>query len=123
MSTREITLLSAIGIILMVAFFMGVIPIWSVWQQGLKGEAALARAEQERQILVQQATAERDAASLRAEAIGIVGQAAKDFPEYRYQEFLGSFSEALNSGKVQKLVFVPTEGQIPITEAGRTAGD
>lgn len=93
---------------------------YSVRTETLRGEAELRRAEQNRQIQVQQAQAERDAAELRAEAIGIVGQAAKDYPEYRYQEFLGAFAEALNNGAVQKLVFVPTEAAIPITEAGRT---
>ncbi len=98
---------------------MFAIPLYSVWQQGLKGEAALARAEQERQILVQQAKAERDSAVLRAEAIEIVGQAAKDYPEYRYQEFLGAFGEAFREGDIEQIIYVPTEGMIPITEAKR----
>jgi len=108
------------GIMAFIIMMMLALPIYGVWQQGLKGEAALARAEQERQILVQQALAEKDSAALRAEAIQIVGQAAKDFPEYRYQEFLGAFAEALNSDNIDKIVFIPTEANIPITEAGRT---
>lgn len=96
------------------------IPQYRVWTAGLRGEANLARAEQERRILVEQAQAERDAAMLRAEAIEIVGQAAKDFPEYRHQEFIGAFGEALQQGAIDKIVFVPTEANIPIVEAGRT---
>jgi len=118
-----------------IAFFVGVMyglvavyqpfKVWkatyTVQQQQLVGEAEFVRAEQNRRILVEQARAEKDAAKLRAEAIQIVGQAAKDFPEYRYQEFLGAFGEALQSDAVDKIVFIPTEANIPITEAGRTA--
>ncbi len=96
---------------------------YTVEKQRKVGEAEFVRAEQNRKILVEQARAERDAAVLRAEAIEIVGQAAKDFPEYRYQEFLGAFGEALQSDAIDKIVFIPTEANIPITEAGRTSGD
>lgn len=94
---------------------------YTVKVQRLEGEAQFAKAEQNRKILVEQAKAEKEAASFRADAIGIVGQAAKDFPEYRFQEFLGAFAEALNNGSIDKIVFIPTEANIPITEAGRTA--
>lgn len=92
----------------------------TVKTEQLLGEAELKRAEQNRQIQVQQATAERDSASLRAEAIKIVGQAAKDFPEYRYQEFLGAFAEALKDGKINQVIYVPTEANVPLMEAGRS---
>jgi regulator of protease activity HflC (stomatin/prohibitin superfamily) len=97
------------------------VPKWRVWQQGLQGEASLRRAEQEKQIQVEQARAELESAKLRADAIQTIGQAAKDFPEYRLQEFLGAFGEAMQDGSVQKIIYVPTEANIPIMEAGRTA--
>jgi len=106
--------------ILLVVIVLAGWPIYNVWQQGLAGEAALKRAKQERQILVEQAQAERDSATLRSEAINIVGKAAQEYPEYRYQEFLGAFAEALQNGNIDKLIFVPTEAQIPITEATRS---
>lgn len=108
-------------IIVILALMFG-IPQYSVWQQGLTGQAALARAEQTRRILVTQAHAEKDAAVLRAEAINIVGKAAQDFPEYRQQEFIGAFAHALEAGKIQQIIYVPTEANIPIMEAGKRAG-
>jgi len=69
--------------------------------------------------MIQQAQAELDAASLRAEAISIVGKAAKDYPEYRKQEFIGAFAEALQKGTIQQIIYVPTEANIPILEAGK----
>ena len=115
-STLNIVLISLFVVALMFAW-----PRYRIWQKGLAGEANLMQAVQERQILVEQARAERDAAKLRAEAIQIVGQAAKDFPEYRYQEFLGAFGEAFQNDSISKVVFIPTEANVPITETGRTS--
>ena len=94
-------------------------PMVGPWVQHRKGLANLKQAEQERQILVQQATAEKEAAGLRADAIKIVGQAAQDFPEYRTQEFIGAFAESLKHCSDQTIIYVPTEANIPILEAGR----
>ncbi len=112
-----------IAIVLAVVFLIGFVglPMWNVWRAGLSGEASLKRAEQTRKILVTQAQAERDSAVLRAEAIAIVGKAAKEFPEYRQQEFLGAFAEALKEGNISHIMYVPTEANIPITEAHRLA--
>jgi regulator of protease activity HflC (stomatin/prohibitin superfamily) len=78
-----------------------------------------AHAEYARKVQVAQAEGEKEAASLRAEAIKIVGQAATDYPQYRQQEFIGAFAEALKDGKIQQIIYVPTEANIPIIEAGK----
>jgi regulator of protease activity HflC (stomatin/prohibitin superfamily) len=109
--------------VVVLAFIMGVVPIWRVWQQRLVGEAQLARAENARQVQVIQARAEKEAAQLRADAIAIIGKAAQEFPEYRTQEFIGAFAEALKEGKITQIMYVPTEANIPITEAGRRPAD
>lgn len=111
------------GVIFATFFRMYVVPKWRVWQQGLAGEASLKRAEQEKLILIEQAKAEMEAAVHRAKAIEIVGQAAKEFPEYRLQEFMGAFADALQNDSISKIIYVPTEANIPIIEAGRTARD
>ncbi|MEN6375490.1 MAG: hypothetical protein ABFD75_12050 [Smithella sp.] len=109
-------------LLLIVGFIasMFLFPMWNVWRSGLSGEADLKRAEQTRMIQIQQAKGEKEAASLRAEAIAIVGKAAKEFPEYRQQEFIGAFAEALHGGKINQIIYVPTEANIPIMEAHRT---
>lgn len=96
-------------------------PQYDVYSQRLAGEATLARAHAARQVLVTQAQAEKDSAELRAAAIAIVGKAAKEFPEYRQQEFIGAFAEAMHNGKIAQIIYVPTEANIPIMEAGRWA--
>lgn len=113
----KITAWCAFIALLAVAGGMAGCPQYKVYEQRLHGEAELARAHQNRQILVQQAQAEKEAATLRAEAIAIVGQAAKDFPEYRTQEFIGAFAEAMHNGRINQIIYVPTEANIPILEA------
>ncbi len=113
----KVKIFAGVGVaVLLFAMFFGW-PIYRVWQQGLEGQARLARAGQERQILVTQAQAEKDAASLRADAVRIMGHAAQDFPEYRQQEFMAAFGEALREGNVSQVIYVPTEASIPILEA------
>ena len=94
-------------------------PHYKVYSYKYHGMAELERAEQNRQILVKQAAAERDAAVQRAEAIRIVGEAAQKYPEYRQQEFIGAFAEAVKDGKINQIIYVPTEANIPLTEAGK----
>ena len=105
-------------------------PVFGPWAQERRGLADLREAQMNRQIRVEEAEAERqaqvlfaegerDAASLRAEAIQIMGEAAQRYPEYRQQEFIGAFAEAARSGKIEQMIYVPTEAGIPITEANR----
>lgn len=104
-------------VVVIACLLIGGCPQYNVYSSRLAGEAALAQAESTKKVLVTQAQAEKDAASLRADAIKIVGQAAKDFPEYRQQEFIGAFGEAMQNGKIEKIIYVPTEANIPIIEA------
>ena len=106
---------------LLVAVLAGC-PQYGVYKQRLAGEAVLAHAGFSREVQVRQAQGEKEAAVLRAEAIKIVGQATKDFPEYRQQEFIGAFAEAVKEGKISQIIYVPTEANIPITEAKRLSG-
>lgn len=114
--------LAVIGVVVvivaLIAGAMAGMPTYNVYSAKMEGEASLARAQSVKQTLVTQAQAEKDAAVLRAQAIAIVGQAAKDFPEYRQQEFIGAFADAMNNGRIQQIIYVPTEANIPITQAG-----
>lgn len=104
----------SISILLGVVFFG--FPKYRIYSATHIGKAELARAEGNRKIMVAQAEAERDAAKLRAEAIAIVGKAAKEFPEYRTQEFIGAFADAMQNGRIDKIIYIPTEANIPIIE-------
>lgn len=104
-----------------VAAGMAGCPTYNVYTARMDGEATQARANGAKQALVAQAQAEKEAAQLRADAIKIVGQAAKEYPEYRQQEFVGAFANALENGKISQIIYVPTEANVPIIEPGRIA--
>lgn len=106
-----------ISTLLLTALGMAGCPAYNVWTAKMQGEATLAHANQARQVIVAQAEAELDAAQKRAKAIEIVGEMAKRYPEYRQQEFIGAFGEALKEGKITQIIYVPTEANIPILEA------
>ena len=113
--------ISRIGLTALVLIVGGMAgcPQYNVYKQRLGGEGILAHSVSAREVQVRQAQGEKEAAVLRAEAIKIVGQATKDFPEYRQQEFIGAFAEAVKEGKISQIIYVPTEANIPITEARR----
>ena len=113
------SIICVVASIVVLASGLYITPVYDVWQQGLSGEAALAKAEQTKLIMVETARAERDSASLRADAIKIMGAAAKEFPEYRQQEFMQAFGEALREGNISQIIYVPTEANLPVLEAGK----
>ncbi len=87
------------------------------------GKANLLQAENERKILIEQAQAEKENALYRAEATEKVGAMAKKYPEYRQQEYIGAFAEALKEGNINQIMYIPTEAGIPIMEANRLKGN
>lgn len=103
-------------------------PTYRVWQQTKEGEASLRRAEQDRQITVEEAKAKVEAAKLLAqseverahgvaEANRIIGEGLKGNDEYlRYLWIQGLEATAAQG---DKLIYVPTEAGLPILEAGR----
>ena len=100
-------------------------PKYNVWQAGLAGEAELRRAEQNRQISIEEAKAKKESAQMLsdaevirargvAEANRIIGDSLKGNESYlRYL-----WIDTLNTGK-QNVIYVPTEAGLPILEAGK----
>jgi hypothetical protein len=84
-----------------------------------EGEAILLQSENEKKSLVAKAEAELEASKLQAQSIKIVGEMVKKYPEYRMQEFISDFGEALKSKSINKIIYVPTEKNIPIVEGKR----
>lgn len=108
-----------------VAAVMFGLPPYFVWQQKLSGEAELRKAEYSRQILAVEATAKRDAATMLAQAEierskgvaqanRIIGDSLTNNEAYLRYLWVQSLAE----GK-SEVIYVPTEGNLPILEAGR----
>lgn len=99
-------------------------PKYRVWQQGLEGEAELARAEQNRKIKIQEAEAKKEAAKSLAEAEverakgvaeanRIIADGLQGHDEYLRYLWIEKVAE--NSGR--EVIYVPTEANLPILEA------
>ncbi len=108
-----------VAVVLMLA-----LPQYHVWQQGLAGQAKLKEAESSRQIAIQEAHAKFESAKLLAqaeverakgvaEANKIIGDGLKGNHDYLVYLWI---HELANSGHV---IYVPTEANLPILEAGR----
>jgi len=91
-------------------------PEYLVWQQEKEGEAALAKASQDRQIKVQEAEAEKEAAIAQAEANRVLGESVRQYPEAMEQKWVEAIKETDN-----QIIYLPTECSIPVTEASRVA--
>lgn len=122
MNKNLITVIS-VAVVLLFALLYGV-PKYQVWQQGLKGQAELARAEQNRKIAVQEAEAKKDSAKalaeaevIRAEGIAkanrIIGDSLKENEAYLRYLWIQALTE-----NQQDVIYVPTETGLPILEAG-----
>lgn len=91
-------------------------PEYKVWEQSKAGEAALAKATQDRQIKVQEAEAEQEAASKQAEANRILGESIRQYPESMEQKWVEAIEKTSN-----QVIYLPTEASVPITESARMA--
>ena len=125
-STTKIVAASILGSIVVIGALMFGMPIYNVWQQGLAGQAEYSKAEQNRRIKILEAEAKKDSASLEAlaeverakgvqQANAIIADGLKGHDEYlRYL-----WITHLESGENKEVIYVPTEAQIPILEAGK----
>lgn len=103
-------------------------PKYRVYTQQMEGAAELAKAESSKQVATQEALAKRDSAKLlaeaeviRAEGVAkanvIIGQSLRENEAYLRYLWIQSLSE----GK-SEVIYVPTEANLPILEAGKSVG-
>lgn len=134
--TKEPTALGMIGmaafiglsIIAFVLIGMYAYPQYSVYEQRLAGEAELARAEFSKRVMVQTAQAKLDSSRLDAQTDAVRAQGvanankilaeslggAEGYLRWKYIEMLET-----TAGKGRDVIYVPTEANLPILEAGK----
>ncbi len=120
-----------LGAVLLVGGILGgcyAYPQYNVYSQRMEGQAEFQRAESNRRIRVQEAQASLDAAKLTAEAeiersrgvaeanklIADSLGGSEGYLRWRYIEMLEQ-----SAGKGRDVIYVPTEANLPILEAGR----
>ena len=121
---KEMILTSA-GAIFIVSLLMFGMPQYCVWQQGLSGEAELAKAEQNRQILINEAKAKDESAIYWAKAEVTRAKGSAKANEILSGSLGGSegylrwlFIDKLDQIPGQ-IIYLPTEAGMPILEAGK----
>ena len=136
MSNREMSntavgasiVVGAMLVVMLVGGGMWGCPKYNVWEQSLAGEAELARAEQNRQIKVNEAKANLDSAELNrrttvinakavSEANAIIGESLKENEAYLRYLYIEMLRETGGDGR--ETIYIPTEALMPITEANR----
>jgi len=103
-------------------------PKYDVYQSGLAGQAELARAEQNRQIKVNEAKALKDSAQFKADAEvirahgvakanKIIGDSLKGNEAYLRYLYIDMLNETGGDGR--ETIYIATEAGMPILEANR----
>lgn len=121
------SLLGLIFLCAIVAVGMWGCPNYNVYQQRLTGEAELARAQQNRQIAVNEALAKREAAVQLAQAEverakgvaqanAIIANGLKGNEDYLRYLWI---TDVASNQQGKTIVYVPTETNLPILEASR----
>lgn len=104
-------------------------PLWGVYEQRLDGQAKLAHAQSSKEVSVAEAKARQEsaiydkqatitAAEAVAEANKIIGNSLKNNEDYLKYLWI---TDTLGKNAEKQVIYVATEANIPIMEAGRTA--
>lgn len=121
-----IFILATVGFLLLV-WIIWLYPIWRVWAAHQEGLADLAQAKNEQAIQVAEAQGRKDAATLNKEAaiieaeavaaqIDKIGKELHAHDLYLRWQWIEMMKHRGDSGDT---IYVPTEGSLPILEAGR----
>ena len=111
--------LSLIGIAVILGLMFGV-PLYNVWQQEMSGRAELAKAEQNRQIKIEEAKANLEAEKLNAQAEIERAKGAAEAIRIENGSLTTTYIQYLwvrQQNNIDKVVYIPTEANLPILEA------
>jgi len=123
---RKFAVLCTIGSILfIIALVVAMcisLPKYNVWRSELAGRAELARAEQNRQIKIEEAKANLEAEKLNAQAEVERAKGAAEAIKIENGQLTTTYIQYLwvrqqSSNQIQKIVYIPTEASMPILEA------
>ena len=118
--------ISVIGLIVLViiAAIMFGYPRYKVWQQEMAGKAEVAKAEQNRKIKIEEARANLEAEKLNAQAEIERAKGAAKAIEIENGSLTPTYIQYLwvrqqTNLNDKTVIYIPTEGNLPILEAGR----
>lgn len=125
MKTFGIIAAIVLASVLILGGFMYGIPVYNVWQQEMSGKAEMAKAEQNRKILVEEAKAKLEAEKLNAQA---EVERAKGMAEamkvengtlnstYNQYLFIRTLEKLADKGSLPQIIYIPQEGLTPVMD-------
>lgn len=130
MNPMKIFVPAIIVIVLIIIGLMYGLPKYNVWQQEMAGKAEMAKAEQNRRILVEEAKARLEAEKLNASA---EIERAKGMAEamkvengtlsatYNQYLFIRTLEKLADKGSLPQIIYVPSEGLTPVMDLHKPA--
>lgn len=114
-------------VFLILALMFG-LPRYNVWQQEMAGKAEMAKAEQNRRILVEEAKAKLEAEKLNAQA---EIERAKGMAEamklengtltetYNQYLFIRTLEKIADKGDLPQIIYIPSNGMVPVMDVSK----
>jgi hypothetical protein len=125
MNIRNLGFVGALSLIVLICLGLVGCPRYNVYAQEMAGRAKLAEAQSSRQVAILEAHAKMESAKELAQAEVIRAEGAAK-ANHILQNSLGGPEGYLRYLQIQaygdtnaKVIYVPTEGGLPLTEAGR----
>ena len=124
MQNKKQIILAVIGAVVVLASLFFIIPWYNVWQQEMSGKAEFAKAEQNRKIKIDEAIANLEADKLNAQAEIERAKGAAEAIRIENGSLTPTYIQYLwvrqqSNLNDKTVVYIPTEGNLPILEATR----
>ena len=125
MKNSKVLIIILSSIALLVALLMIGLPVYNVWQQEMAGKAEMAKAEQNRKILIEEAKARLEAEKLNAQA---EVERARGMAEamklengtlnttYNQYLFIRTLEKLADKGDLPQIIYMPSEGLVPVMD-------
>lgn len=116
------------AVLILVVVMMFCLPLYNVWQQEMAGKAEMAKAEQNRKILIEEAKARLEAEKLNAQA---EIERAKGMAEamklengtlnstYNQYLFIRTLEKLADKGDLPQIIYMPSEGLVPVMDVNQ----
>jgi len=122
--------LVVLAVVVVIVVLMFGIPRYKVWQQEMAGKAEMAKAEQNRRILVEEAKARLEAEKLNAQA---EIERARGMAEamkvengtlnetYNQYLFIRTLEKIADKGSLPQIIYLPSNGLVPVMDLKQQA--
>ena len=127
-TTKPIGILLLLAVVIIIVLMFG-LPLYNVWQQEMAGKAEMAKAEQNRKILIEEARARLEAEKLNAQA---EVERAKGMAEamklengtlnstYNQYLFIRTLEKLADKGDLPQIIYMPAEGLVPVLDVNHS---